>query len=192
VADAGTPSQRQERIMTIRSLVHFFACALAVGFASSAAAQTLDLTLVDPSQSVQQGTVAVEFDAIVTNASAQTVFLNGDSATTGSPLLTIDDSPFFANAPLSLDPGQSSGLFALFNLDLDPSATPGVYDGNVFSLLGGADGGATVDVADAAFSLTVTPSAPPVPEPGMLACSLIGLAALTVRRRASHPGQVRS
>jgi hypothetical protein len=128
--------------------------------AAEAEAQTFDLTLLDPDASVTQGTTSIAFDAIISNPSlTATLYLNGDSFSTSSTLLTVNDSPFDANAPISLAPGQSSGEIELFDVDLSKTIPVGTYSGsNVFSILGGADGGsgtAFSDLADAKFSVTV-------------------------------------
>lgn len=143
------------------------ALSAAVGLAPLTRAQTLDLTLLDPNQTVTQGTTVVAFDATILNASTATIYLNGDAATTPSSFLSVDDSPFFANAPYSLAPGQSSGPFELFDVDLATNTGVGSYLGNDFEIQGGADGGmftAFGDVADAQFSLTVASSTVTVPE----------------------------
>ncbi len=147
----------------------FIAVTLAVtaGLAPASRAQTLDLTLLDASQTVTQGTSVVAFDATVFNASAATIYLNDASGTTSSSSLLVDDSPFFANAPLSLAPGQSSGPFELFAVDLTRNTSAGSYSGNDFQIQGGADGGtftAFNDLADAKFSVTVASSPVAAPE----------------------------
>jgi hypothetical protein len=139
-----------------------------VCIAPSAQAQTLDLTLLDANQTVTQGTTTVGFDATIFNPSTTaTIYLNGASGSTASSLLTVDVSPFFANAPFSLAPGQSSGPFELFAVDLATTALTGSYVGNGFEIQGGADGGsfsAFQDLADANFSVTVTSSTVAAPE----------------------------
>jgi hypothetical protein len=162
---------------------------------SVASAQSLDVTLSDPTMTVTQGTTAVDFYATITDPSATaTVYLNGDSSTTSTSFLTVDDTPFFNNAPLSLAPGQSSGLLELFAVDLPANTPQGMYSGNVFSILGGADGNAVNDVADVHFSVDVTPStvaqAPEI-EPASAIGSLTLLAGCIAvlcggRRRFSH------
>jgi hypothetical protein len=135
------------------------ALAVAASHPSAANAQSLDVTLSEPTVTVTQGTTAVDFYATITNPSATApVYLNGDSATTSTSFLTVDDTPFFNNAPLSLAPGQSSGLLELFAVDLAANTPQGLYSGNVFSILGGADGNAVDDVGDVRFSVNVTAS----------------------------------
>jgi hypothetical protein len=171
-------------VKAVFAVVVTFSCATALR------ADSLDITLTQASQTVVQGTTVVSFDATVFNpsSSSETLYLNGDSWTTNSPLVIVDDSPFNANAPIDLAPGDSSGQFQIFNVDLSPSAAPDLYTG-VFSILGGADGGAGTafdDLADASFSLQVTnPVA--APEPGILLLLGSGLAGLALLRRRTIP-----
>jgi hypothetical protein len=124
---------------------------------SMARAQTLDVTLSNSTVAVTQGTTAVDFYGTITDPStAATIFLNGDTASTSTNLLTVDDTPFFTNAPISLSPGQRSGLLELFAVDLPANTPQGIYSGNVFSILGGADGNAVDNLADVHFSVDVT------------------------------------
>lgn len=151
-------------------------------------ADTLDVSLTQATLSVVQGTALVAFDATVSNplSSSGTIFLNGDSSTTSSSLVSVDDAPFFANSPLSLDPGTSSGPFEIFDVLLDPSLGPGVYTGT-FSILGGADGSAVDDVGDVNFTVDVTA---PVTTPEPTALLMLGTGLLTLvffRRRLAAP-----
>jgi hypothetical protein len=156
---------RKHRILSTTTALAAIAC-----LAVSAEAQTLDLTLVDPDASVTQGTTSIAFDAIISNPSlTTTLYLNGDGFTTSSTFLTVNDSPFDANAPISLAPGQSSGQIELFDVDLPKTIPVGTYGGsNVFSILGGADGGSGTafgDLADTRFSVTVnSPTSVMAPE----------------------------
>jgi hypothetical protein len=163
---------------------------------ATAYAQNLDVTLVDPNQTVTQGTTSIAFDATIFNPSAtETIYLNGDAATTSSPFLTVDDTPFFNNAPLSLAPGQSSGTIELFDVDLAAATTTGTYALNSFSILGGADGGTFSlfnDLADAQFSVTVnsaaTVSAPEIDPSSATSAIALLVGCLTVLRgRRSVP-----
>ena len=162
-------------------------------------ADSLNVTLVQVSQTVAQGTTVVTFYATITNPSTtDTVYLNGTGGGTGSPDLTLDDSPFDLNAPFFLAPLASSGAipFALFNVDLDPGTPAGIYNeaSNIFSITGGPDGGAGTDfddLADVPFSITVTGSSTTAPEPGtnlLLVCGL-ALLALASQRTNRSPRQ---
>jgi hypothetical protein len=153
---------------TQRLVFTALALAAALGLATLTRAQTLDLTLLDANQTVTQGTTVVDFDATVFNPSTTaTIYLNDASGTTASPFLSVDDSPFFANAPLSLAPGQNSGPFELFAVDLATNTAPGNYLGNGFEIQGGADSGnftAFANLANATFSVTVASSMVAAPE----------------------------
>jgi hypothetical protein len=152
----------------MQRIILTLAVVTSVCIAPSTQAQTLDLTLLDANQTVTQGVTAVAFDATIFNPSTtDTIYLNAASASTASSLLNVDVSPFFANAPFSLAPGQSSGPFELFAVDLSTSAATGSYAGNDFQIQGGADGGtfsAFNDLADANFSVTVKSSVVAAPE----------------------------
>lgn len=177
--------------MTAMKNRHLVASTLIVlvsfGTAAVHAGPLLDLTLTDPDQTVTQGTTIVAFDATISNPSTtDTLYLNGDASSTSSPFLTVDDSPFFTNAPLSLAPGASTAPFELFDLDLAADAPLGTYTTNSFSILGGADGGTLTDFANigsAEFSVAVDQAMPSVPEPGTISLLGVGLAALALSRR---------
>ncbi len=164
-----------------RLLFTALALAVALGLATLTRAQTLDLTLLDPNQTVTQGATVVDFEATIFNPSTTaTIYLNDAGGTTASSFLSVDDSPFFANAPLSLAPGQTSGPFELFAVDLATNTALGNYLGNGFEIQGGADGGnftAFADLADANFSVTVAGSTVAAPEMDPLS-AVSGLALL--------------
>lgn len=148
-----------------------------------AAADTVPAQLVDSSLAGAPGDT-LDFFATLTNPSAtDTIFLNGIGSTASSPFLGIDTSPFDINAPFYLDPGQSSGPFELFDVTIDPAASPGPYVGSFVSILGGADGGqftAFDDLVDISFDVQVSGggSISPVPEPRGFLLTLAGLLAI--------------
>jgi hypothetical protein len=137
----------------------------------------------------------IAFDATISNPSGDTLYLNGDASALSSPLLTLDDTPYDLNAPISLAPGASSGTipFELFGVDLPADLSTGVYTG-VFTILGGADGGtgtAFDDLADVAFSFDViAPQVPPLntttPEPDSLLLLGSGLLGLVLVGKRVH------
>ncbi len=138
------------------------------------------------------------FTGTLSNMTADTVFLNSDSPTFNGPG-TIDDTPFFNNAPASLDPmgtmdanGNPTDTYngPFFDITLNANAAPGTYNGT-FTILGGVDGNATDTVATQDFSVTVLPVAA-VPEASsvvslgvLLALGLGGLSVSTRRRKAT-------
>jgi hypothetical protein len=161
-----------------RNVVLCFAISTLVCVLSGAAARA-DSVGVTLSQASLTGVVGstVTFDATIANLSSDTIFLNGDASVTSSTLLTVSDAPFLANSPLSLDPGQVSGPFALFSVFINPTLTAGTYGLNSFSILGGLDSGSSDTIGTASFSVTVQePTA--VPEPATVVLLFIGLAML--------------
>jgi len=140
-------------------------------FSVAARADSIDITLMETSQSGLPGTT-VTFDATITNLTGATIFLNSSGNATSTPFLTVDGNPFLTNAPLSLAPGASSGPLALFSVIIAPGITPGVYDSNKFYIVGGTTSGASDMVGSAEFNVAVAP------EPGtlvLLASGLLGL-----------------
>lgn len=185
--------------MKAKNLV-IFTWLLTAGFgvAGLARADVIDLTLLEPNQTVAPGTASVSFDATLFNPSAtDTIYLNqADWCTNCAPDLTVDPSPFYNNFPLSLAPGQSSGPFELFAADLSSTIPLGTYQDS-FSILGGPDGGTYTDfnvIATSPFSVTVGGSGPSVPEPGALSLLLAGILVLLrfPARRRAHAGLPRS
>ena len=161
------------------------AALLTIGLSSAAAyADTLTFTLTNPNGTLSNPDGSVPFlggslvyDATVSAPASNgaAVFLNGDSFNITAPV-TLNDSDFFANFPLSLLPGASftGELFVL----TAPSGTPlGVYLGT-FTLLGGSDGNAGNPLGTADFGLTITP------EPSsiiLLLTGVIGLACIAFK-----------
>jgi|ERR1700733_1885386 hypothetical protein len=121
--------------------------------ATPAKAAPLSLILSSPFQYTGPGGT-VTFDATVTNTTNAVVFLNGDDFSLDSPL-TLDDSSYFNNFPLSLGAlGSFTG--PLFTVDAPLGTTPGLYAG-VFDITGGTDDSANAVIASANFDVYVTP-----------------------------------
>ncbi len=179
----GSTHMNRKPMLLSALLIGMTAC-----LASGVHAQSLDVTLSESTATVTQGTAVVDFYATIVNAGASTIYLNGDSPTTGSSLLSVDDSPFDNNAPLSLAAGASTGPIELFAVDiLSPTIPTGTYSGNDFSILGGYTGSAVSDLADALFSVTVTSatsttSAPEIDPASSLGALTLLLGSLLVLR----------
>lgn len=111
----------------------------ALGLSQAAQADSVVFNLTDPNQDISSAGGSLTYDATVSapadNGAA--VFLNGDSFNVTSPL-TLDDSDFFSDFPLSLAPGTSF-TGPLFVLTVPPNLPAETFSGE-FTLLGGANG----------------------------------------------------
>lgn len=172
--------------MKQQNVVHITTAILAFLFFGSVAwADSVGVALTQTSVTTTAGST-ITFDAAITNFSTtDTIFLNGDGSTTSSLLLTVDDTPFLANFPLSLDPNEVSGPFALFNVIIDASIPTGIYDFNSFSILGGSDGNAFGTIGSVDFSVTVDNVT--TPEPWTQFLLLSGLLVLGMLRKFVIP-----
>lgn len=150
-------------------------CLLVLVLARGANAD-LTLTLDQTQVSALPGDM-LTFTGNLQNTSSADIYLNG----AGFPQLDIglagDESPFFANTPPFLTPGQSlPGSVSLFTVTLDSSLPSGVYSGT-FQVVGGPDDMTFNPLASADFQINIAPSGQPpaVPEPGGVSL-LIGMA----------------
>lgn len=120
----------------------------------------------------------------ISSTGAAEVFLNGENFNFGSSnFMNGDVSDFFVNAPISLTGGTNSGLIALFSFEIAAGTPTGVYGGNFLQIVGGADGSAQDDTADATYSVDVEGTQ--VPEPNALWLVAAGMAGVIALRRKS-------
>src|SRR3984957_20533235 len=134
---------------------------------------------------------SVEVVGTVTNNTSNTVFLNGDTFSVTGPDLSLDDTDFFVNAPLSLDPSQSSGPFDIFTIDIGSLAAPGVISPIFYSILAVCDGGAS-DVIRAIMLDVRVQDTVPVPGPSELLLLLIGIAQIGLWGPSLRAGRKKS
>jgi hypothetical protein len=165
--------------MKYRGVLAVIASAFLLMLGPAARADGVEVTV-----STISGTAGSTVEAIgtITNDTDETVDLNGDSFSVTVPTLALDDTDFFINAPLSLDPGMSSGPFDIFAIQISPTAAPGTVGPNIFQVLGGPDGNTFDVLGTATFNVDVE-GAPTVPEPSGALLLLCGIAALALMRR---------
>jgi len=146
---------------------------------TAAKADSLTLTLNAPFQSAPATFFTFTGTITYTNADSindvgVTEYLNGDSFSIDAPA-TLDDSSFLANAPLSMNPGDSwSGtIFTVTAPSWVGGGLPQNFYTGSFSIVGGSSPSDDTDVlATANFDVQVTP------EPTSLLLLASGLAGL--------------
>jgi hypothetical protein len=134
-------------------------------------ADSLTISLDSPISGVAGSSIDVF--ATITNNTSETIFLNGDEFN-ALPLLLLDDTNFYFNAPLFLAADSNSGSFDMFTIAIDPSAGPGTISPNTFVVKGGGDGNAQDPLGTLTFDVNVQ-GVTPVPEPALGGLLAIGL-----------------
>ena len=126
-------------------------------------ASTLFVTLTPSTLTGAPGDL-LQFSGTITNTTNATVFLNADGFNlTGLDSSAIDDTPFFVNAPLFLDPNASTANIGLINISIPLGFTLGNY-GGTFQIFGGATADDQTLIGSVDFTAQVQ-AASGVPEP---------------------------
>ena len=124
---------------------------------TAAKADPLTITLDSPYQSGVAGDL-LSFDATVTDTDPTNVInLDYDSLSVLGWSFVLDDSPFYNNFPLSLNPGESSDDLELFTVFIPDGTPAGSYAGSFVIFGGDASNDTGVVVGSANFDVTVTP-----------------------------------
>lgn len=150
-----------------------FAVALLAAFVLAVLPPPADANSVMLTLSAAAGTAGntVTVDGTITNNTANTVYLNGESFSFGWPsFLNGDVTDFVLHAPFFLAPGGSSGSIALFTFDIAPGTPTAIFTGNFLDIIGGTSSSDFTDVlVSSEFSVNVGGATPtPTPEPGTL------------------------
>lgn len=141
---------------------------LSVGIEAKA---QLSFTLF-PTQLTLAPSSSYTFQAMLTNTGPNELFLNANRFQFGSTGVTLDDTYFFTNVPLSLRPSEVwSG--PIFDVVAGADASPDTYFGD-FSILGGESSSSVEDLASTAFSVTIPSTTASAPEPATGALMFLG------------------
>jgi len=162
----------------MKNIILILAMVLPAAF--TAQADVIDVSLDAATLSGAAGSV-LQFFGTLTNTTGGVVFLNAANINSTLPdPSAIDSTPFFTNAPLSLDANGTTGDIGLFNITILDSFAPGNYDGT-FTVVGGAGPDSQDILGSADFTAQV------VPEPGTLPLLGAGIGVLLAWKR-SRPG----
>lgn len=119
------------------------------------------------------------FSGTLTDNTGSTLFINSDSLSfeiNGA----ADDLPFKSNAPISIDAGDTSADFGMFEVNIPGGQAIGPYTG-LFTVLGGTDGTQLNNLGSAQFEVDVM-----TPEPAYYLLVACALAFMMVRRSLRH------
>lgn len=168
-------------MMKTQKTVLMLAAMTAVLLPSTLLADTITFTLTNPVQTGAPGATLI-FSGMLTNPNATAEFIIGDSISASTPPLNVDDTAFFINVPLSLNPNGSVGPVELFDVTIDPGAIPGTtFDLNVFNIVGGQTSSSGDILASEQFTVNVVSAT--TPEPASILLLASGLAMSLLRRR---------
>ena len=165
----------------MRRIIRLFAVLAFIVTAREQARADLILVLSPATQIGNPGGL-FHFGGSLTNTGGTVVFLNG-TVLSGSGVFQLNDTPFFANAPVSLTPGgMYTGPF--FDIVVSLGTVPGTYGGS-FAVLGGSTPSSLDVQGSQPFSVQVVATSI-TPEPSALVLLLSGLPPLLfVARRIS-------
>jgi hypothetical protein len=168
----------EKKMKSSRSFLVLSLSSMALLLAATAAKADpfpLSLDLTQPTQSGGGGDTLTFAVDVTNDSTTDTVYLN-DAYGTLSVGPVLDTTDFFNNAPFSLDPLESSGVFDLFTVFIPDGTSLGAYDG-IFEILGGGPADSTDVAGFADFEVDVTP------EPSSFLLLATGLLALTAIAR---------
>ncbi|HUB82795.1 MAG TPA: PEP-CTERM sorting domain-containing protein [Bryobacteraceae bacterium] len=139
-------------------------------FAAAANADELSVNLDSSTQTGVPGEMLTFYGTLANNTGG-TLFITSDSFLfdiNGA----VDDSPFLNNAPISIDGGDTSADFAMFNINIPSGQASGTYHGS-FTVAQGSGGSDPIGTAD--FEVDVTAATVPEPASYMLLASTLVL-----------------